>query len=83
MTDRETSNDRGAVIRVLLGIDCQADTVISHNGARVWLKDAFSKNGRRIGVAACCLQSAPCMWHDTLGRIVELGIGARRQSCEF
>ena len=58
-----------SVICVLLGIiDAQADMVITnYDGVRVWLKDAFDTNGKRIGVAACCPESAPCPWHEALG----------------
>jgi hypothetical protein len=59
------------VICVLLGIiDCQADTVTtSYDGTRVWLKEAFDTHGKRIGVAACCPVSAPCAWHEALGKV--------------
>ena len=41
------------VLSVLLGnVALQADTVISHEGKQVWLKDAFTSQGKRIGVTA-------------------------------
>jgi hypothetical protein len=59
----------GFVLSVLLGnVALQADTVISHEGKQVWLKNAFTSQGKRIGVSACCLESAPCEWHEALGR---------------
>jgi hypothetical protein len=55
------------MIRVLLGTDLRADTVIvNYDGTRVWLKDAFATGGKRIGVIDCCLESAPCQWHAAL-----------------
>jgi hypothetical protein len=48
------------MIRVLLGTDLKADTVIvNFDGTRAWLKEAFDRGGKRIGVIDCCLESAP------------------------
>ena len=64
----------GIELSIQLGnVDWQADTVISHEGRHVWLKDAFTSKGERIGVGACCLESAPCGWHEALGRIEQCG----------
>jgi hypothetical protein len=64
----------GIVLSLLLGnADWQADTVINHEGRNVWLKDAFTCQGKRIGVGACCLESTPCEWHEALGEIEQYG----------
>jgi len=45
-------------------------TVVTYlDVARVRLKDAFLPHGRRIGVAKCCPESAPCAWHAALSQI--------------
>ncbi len=57
------------VIRVLLGnIALETDTVVTNcDGARIWLKDVFDGNRRRIGSArACCPASTP-VWHAAVG----------------
>ena len=60
----------GFVLSVLLGnVALRADTVISHEGKQIWLKDSFTSEGKRIGVSECCLESDPCEWHEALGRL--------------
>jgi hypothetical protein len=55
-------------IRILLGINLQADTIaVNCDGTRVWLKEVFGISGRQIGVVDCCPESAPCPWHAALG----------------
>jgi len=46
---------------------------INDEGQQVWLKDAFTRNGERIGVGPCCLESDPCGWHQGLDRLERRG----------
>jgi hypothetical protein len=79
MSKRGKAGEADGIIRVLLGIDCHTDTVITnYDGTRVWLKDVFDTQGRRIGVGECCLEAAPCAWHAALGHIEYLGVPCRR-----
>lgn len=32
-------------------------------GERVWLKAAYDKDGKRIGITDCCLAEEPCERH--------------------
>jgi len=56
------------ILSVDIGIHLQPDTVVNRDGKRVWLKEAFTSTGRRIGVGPCCLESEPCPWHKSLSR---------------
>jgi hypothetical protein len=48
----------------------RTDTLsITDEGRHVWLKDAFTRTGERIGVGPCCLEADPCAWHDALDRV--------------
>jgi hypothetical protein len=61
------------MLSIELGVACQTDTVIVNpEGQRVWVKDAFSSKGERIGTGPCCLESEPCKWHKSLGGV---GVG--------
>lgn len=42
-------------------------TITNHEGGRVWLKECFSDDGRRLGITDCCPVEAPCDWHRALG----------------
>ena len=54
---------------VQIGVAWQTDTVmVNQDGQRVWVKDAFSSKGQRIGAGPCCLESEPCPWHKSLSR---------------
>jgi hypothetical protein len=42
----------------------QADDLVTNDfGERVWLKEAFDENARRIGITDCCFADDACMWH--------------------
>jgi hypothetical protein len=63
----------GVILSVDIGIHLQPDTVVNRDGQRVWLKEAFTSTGRRIGVGPCCLESTPCEWHEPLSRMARSG----------
>jgi hypothetical protein len=65
---------RGLMISLQIQLGWQTDTLsINDEGQYVWLKDAFTRNGERIGVGPCCLASSPCAWHDALDRMEQFG----------
>ena len=66
MIHRKRAEEPDVAISLVLGINCHADTVVDCGGERVWLKEVFLANGRRIGVGECCPESAPCAWHAAL-----------------
>jgi hypothetical protein len=65
---------RGMMISLQIQLGWQTDTLgINDEGQYVWLKDAFTRNGERIGVGPCCLQSDPCAWHHALDGVEQCG----------
>jgi len=77
MTRRvDSRRHSGIELSLELNLDWQTDTVvINHDGQQVWLKDAFTSKGQRIGVATCCLESEPCEWHRALASMQQLRRG--------
>jgi hypothetical protein len=41
--------------------------IVNRDGQRVWVKDAFTSRGQRIGAGPCCLESEPCKLRDISG----------------
>ena len=65
---------RGMMISLQIQLGWQTDTLgITDEGQQVWLKDAFTRNGERIGVGPCCLETDPCAWHHALARMEPFG----------
>jgi hypothetical protein len=62
------------MLSVQVGVDWQTDTVIvNRDGQRVWVKDAFTSRGQRIGAGPCCLESEPCKWHKSFSQTGNVG----------
>jgi hypothetical protein len=63
------SRGTSIVLSVQGGVDWQTDTVIVNgDGQRIWVKDAFTGKGQRIGAGPCCLESEPCKWHRSFSQ---------------
>ena len=53
--------------QIFASLRWDADMVVtSPFGERVWLKECFNEEGRRIGITECCLEDNPCEWHRSL-----------------
>jgi hypothetical protein len=60
----------GFQLCVQIGVAWQTDAVmVNQEGQRVWVKDAFTSKGQRVGAGPCCLESDPCRWHKSLSRV--------------
>jgi hypothetical protein len=70
------------MISLQIQVGWQTDTLsINDEGQQVWLKDAFARNGERIGVGPCCLESDPCAWHHALDRVDQSGFPVISSKC--
>ena len=66
-TARPIQSRRPLAVSLQINRGWRTDTLgINDDGQEIWLKDAFSRDGQRIGVGPCCLGSDPCAWHEAL-----------------